>query len=424
MAPFRNKRIQLNISGEIFETFEATLTRYPDTLLGDAIKRNSHFCATSNNFFFDRNRLCFEAILYFYQSNGVLNCPRGVHIPAFEEECRFFELGDDVINGMKMREGIFELKERIPTQKLNSFQIQMWNLLEYPNSSQAAWVFSVFSLAVVWVSIVTTILETMPWHGFHSNIATIELVLHVWFLIELVTRFTFCTNKANFMFEMLTWVDVLAVVPYFLFVMIFSSTPIFFGMFKMFKLTRVMRLTRLTRHSTSLKVVAIILKMNVVHFKLLFICLSITLFLGATVLFFAENEVNQKQFASITHCLWWAIQTITSVGYGDTAPISAIGRFFASCFMLFGVLTYLPLLSIVIQFTSLYPKNVEYDEYRKIHKNRYNIVTDKIDQGTGNKTFKICKDIDEIWLGTESSKNWIKNLKLITSFDSHVLLIL
>ena len=75
-----SSRVVLNVSGEIFETRTNTLHRFTDTLLGDDTKLNRHYCHTSQQYFFDRNRLFFDAILFFYQSNGVLACPAGLFI--------------------------------------------------------------------------------------------------------------------------------------------------------------------------------------------------------------------------------------------------------------------------------------------------------------------------------------------------------
>ena len=81
-------RIQLNVGGELYETYEKTLRRFPTTLLGDDVKRQLHYCPISDQFFFDRSRVFFDAILFFYQSSGVLSCPSNISYNLFQEECR------------------------------------------------------------------------------------------------------------------------------------------------------------------------------------------------------------------------------------------------------------------------------------------------------------------------------------------------
>ena len=70
-------------------------------------------------------------------------------------------------------------------------------------------------------------------------------------------------------------------------------------------------------------------------------------------------------FISVPASLWWGIQTITLVGYGDLVPMTTLGRGFAICFMIFGVLTVaLPVLTVLSQFTITYPKNVECEAFQ------------------------------------------------------------
>src|SRR4051812_45528019 len=67
-APESPGIITLNISGNRYQTYSQTLARFPDTLLGDPLKRKPYFNQTTDEYFFDRHRTSFEAILYMYQS--------------------------------------------------------------------------------------------------------------------------------------------------------------------------------------------------------------------------------------------------------------------------------------------------------------------------------------------------------------------
>ena len=69
--------ITFNIAGKRFDTFLSTLTRFPDTLLGNLEKLLPYYNPETDEFFFDRHRKAFNGILYFYQSNGVLERPEG-----------------------------------------------------------------------------------------------------------------------------------------------------------------------------------------------------------------------------------------------------------------------------------------------------------------------------------------------------------
>ena len=63
-------RVKINVSGLLFETLNSTLQRFPNTLLGDNEQRAQHYDPIRDEYFFDRNRPSFDAILYYYQVLG------------------------------------------------------------------------------------------------------------------------------------------------------------------------------------------------------------------------------------------------------------------------------------------------------------------------------------------------------------------
>ena len=89
-----NEKIVLNVSGMRFETWPLTLSRFPNTLLGNPNKRRKYFDFLHNEYFFERHRQSFESILYYYQSKGkFLVRPLSVSSECFFDEIVFFELG-------------------------------------------------------------------------------------------------------------------------------------------------------------------------------------------------------------------------------------------------------------------------------------------------------------------------------------------
>jgi hypothetical protein len=99
------ERIVINVSGLRFETQLKTLSNFQNTLLGDPQKRLRYFDPLRNEYFFDRNRPSFDAILYYYQSNGRLRRPVNVPLDVFTEEIKFFELGEEAFNKFREDEG-------------------------------------------------------------------------------------------------------------------------------------------------------------------------------------------------------------------------------------------------------------------------------------------------------------------------------
>ncbi|KAG8283433.1 Potassium voltage-gated channel sub A member 2 [Homalodisca vitripennis] len=90
------------VSGLRFETQLRTLNQFPDTLLGDPARRIRYFDPLRNEYFFDRNRPSFDAILYYYQSGGRLRRPVNVPLDVFSEEIKFYELGELATNKFRI----------------------------------------------------------------------------------------------------------------------------------------------------------------------------------------------------------------------------------------------------------------------------------------------------------------------------------
>ena len=89
-------RLTLNIAGKRFEVFEHILTRYPQSLLGNKSQLLDHYDPFRNEYFFDRNRLAFEGILFFYQT-GRFELPEFVTDDVFYYELKYFGL-DNLLN--------------------------------------------------------------------------------------------------------------------------------------------------------------------------------------------------------------------------------------------------------------------------------------------------------------------------------------
>lgn len=123
---------------------------------------NRYYDANKDEYFFDRNRLCFEAILYYYQSGGKLKRPSNIPLDVFMEEIRFFDLGEEAVQKFKEDEGFgsgTSGDERMPSDERMK---QLWLLFEHPESSILARIVAVVSVLVIAISVITFCLETLP----------------------------------------------------------------------------------------------------------------------------------------------------------------------------------------------------------------------------------------------------------------------
>ena len=309
----------------------------------------------------------FDAILFFYQSKGNLQRPPAVRKKQFEDDCLFFQLPAHDVESLKAREGSSWKNQKEAPQPIDDMQFlcdiqrKAWIFLEQPQSSCLAQFFSIFSLLVIFVSLIATCVETVPQLKVHSDNVLhnpwfiIELLVSSWFLFELILRFTFSPNKIMFFHGFLNWVDIIAVVPYFTVFAINFRNIRSFPFLRVIRLWRVLRLFRISMYSRRMRAVSLIMRDSLQDLHFFLLCLAIIIVFGSTTMYVLEGMLSaDTQFTSIPESMWWTVQTLMTVGYGDITPLSGLGKLFSSVLMVMGALIMtIPVLGIIIKFFDL-----------------------------------------------------------------------
>ncbi|CAF3418800.1 unnamed protein product [Rotaria sp. Silwood1] len=428
-------KVIINVSGLRFETRASTLQRYPHTLLGDKQRRAYFFDSMNNEYFFERHRSSFEAVLYFYQSGGRLARPENISAEIFLEEIKFFDLGEEVLKRYRKQEGYVE---EIPVERpVNEFQHFVWEIFECPESSNIARVVAIISIVMIVVSIASFIIETLPsirnepsmslennvnntfqFNSLPSGNETrlfwiffiIETICVTWFSFEFLCRFLVAPSKFAFMKNGPNIIDVVSIIPYFIqligliyqkkdnTVPGFSST---LTVLRIVRLVRVFRIFKLSRHFKGLQVLALTFLASWKELLLLMFFLFIIVIIFSSFMYFVEADYSNvpplrtpsthmpstsiscppstnclstydqniaptqtnNQFSSIPDSFWFAIITMTTVGYGDYVPRTTLGKVIGAACAIIGVLTIaLPVPIIVSNFTYFYQRQMEDNE--------------------------------------------------------------
>ncbi len=187
-----------------------------------------------------------------------------------------------------------------------------------------------------------SIMETLPGFpaAYRAPLATFEAVSVAIFTVEYVLRVWSCTSggvspvagRLRFMLRPLLLVDLMAILPFFL---VFLGLDL--RMARIVRMLRLVRMAKLARYSVALRLLGRATWRRKEELALALLLGSFALVLSASLIYFSEHEAQPEVFPSIPSAFWWAVTTLTTVGYGDAYPITLVGKIFGGIAQVLGV---------------------------------------------------------------------------------------
>ncbi len=201
------------------------------------------------------------------------------------------------------------------------------------NETRSGRAFDLFIQSLILLSIFTFSVGTLPDLdvGIRELLQKIETVIVILFTLEYLIRIYIADSKIDYIFSFYGLIDLLAIVPFYI------SSGIDLRSLRIFRMLRLFGLLKFFRYSEAVRRFSrafSIAKEEIVLFGVVTIML---LYLSATGIYYFENEAQPEAFKSIFHSLWWAVVTLTTVGYGDVYPITIGGRIFTFFILMIGL---------------------------------------------------------------------------------------
>ena len=220
-------------------------------------------------------------------------------------------------------------------------------LLLHPDEGDTRWdkIINTFLISVIVLNVLEVILETvdsihLPNQKFFSDFDTVSVII---FSIEYALRVWSANyhdkykhsikGRIKYFFSLGALIDLIAILPWYLGAI---SKGFDLRILRIFRLVRILRLFRLTAYTKSAHMIFNVFKKRFNELLLSFILTFFLIIIASCLVYFAEHGHN-PQFTSIPTTIWWAVVTLTTVGYGDMAPITILGKTFSIIIMLSGV---------------------------------------------------------------------------------------
>ena len=230
--------------------------------------------------------------------------------------------------------------------KFEGTRKRLWQILEKSNSKDKASVYTdIFLICLIILNIAAVLLETVDsiYNSYKIEFLIFERLSTFIFLIEYIFRVWVCVEddalgkKDSSIIKrlkyMITWpaiIDLLAVLS--------GILPMIFNVdLRILRALRMLRLLKFSRYFKVMNLLLGVLKEEKQSFLAAMFLLTIAMLIASTGIYIFEKDAQPEKFGSIPEAMWWAVATLTTVGYGDVTPITPMGKLFGAIVTIIGI---------------------------------------------------------------------------------------
>ena len=204
-------------------------------------------------------------------------------------------------------------------------------------------IFDIFIISLIVLNIVALIIEScsdLPPRLIHVLkvfevvsviIFTIEYILRLW-----TAKYLYPNSPVpilRYIFSFMAMIDLFAILPFYI-PMVF---PIDLRFLRILRLFRIMRVFKLTRYNAAMETIVRIMKNEKDKLLYTIFIMGILIIFDSTLMYYVENPVQPEKFPNILASTWWAVTTLTTVGYGDIYPVTPLGKILCGIITILGI---------------------------------------------------------------------------------------
>lgn len=226
-----------------------------------------------------------------------------------------------------------------------SYKVRIREVLDPRHKGDTASAIYDYSLLIlIFLNVISVILESVDsikaiWVNYFEAFEFFSVIM---FSIDYLARLAVCTLNPTFsgrfkerlrhLVRPMALIDLVSILPFFL---PFLGLDLRF--MRVIRLFRVIRIAHTSKYNKVFQVVIRVFRNAKEELIIASIIMGVVLVISSSIIYICEQEAQPDQFSSIPASMWWSIETLTTVGYGDLIPVTPIGRFFASIIAVLGV---------------------------------------------------------------------------------------
>lgn len=213
-----------------------------------------------------------------------------------------------------------------------NLRIRLKTLVEDEDTKQGR-SFNLFIKVLIVLSLISISIETLP--DLETNVRNVlsifEVVTVLIFTVEYTLRIFVANNKKEYIFSFYGLIDLIAILPFYIAVG-FDLRSV-----RIFRLLRVVRMLKFSRYNDAINRLYEAFR-SIKAELIVFVLITVfVLYVAALGIYFFESPVQPEKYSSVFQSLWWAIATLTTVGYGDVYPLTLGGRMFTFVLLMIGI---------------------------------------------------------------------------------------
>lgn len=193
--------------------------------------------------------------------------------------------------------------------------------------------FDIFIQSLILLSLVSFSIETLP--NLSDKVINLlnifEFITIVIFSIELLLRLILTSPPFKYLFSFYGIIDVIAVIPFYL------SVGVDLRSVRIFRLLKLFRIFKLFKYSAAIDRLNSAFSEIKKEITIFIIGAFFFIYVSSIGIYHFEHKVQPEIFKSVFHSMWWAVTTLTTVGYGDMYPITTGGKIFTTIIVFIGM---------------------------------------------------------------------------------------